>query len=159
MRPLAVAVASGVITQVGSENFVGTATIAKVIGCWFSVNVGAQMIIFPKIIIFIQTLNTAISLSSTSSAPSFFNIVIPEVGDGKSMEYVKVAADFCPVAVVTEISDRQSVKSHAIVDTFHFVTVMESADARVNFVWDSFVGKFVIGPRMIVIMGNLFLLF
>ena len=59
-----------------------------------------------------------------SATFSLFNIVITEVSDGKPMKFVGVAADFCPVAVVTKMSDRQSVKSLAVlVDSFHVVTV------------------------------------
>ena len=58
VRPLAVAVASGAITQVGRENFVGTVAITKVMGCGVSVKVGAQVILFPKIIIFATVTQT-----------------------------------------------------------------------------------------------------
>ena len=44
VKPLAVAVAFGAITQVGKKNFVGTAAIAKIMDCWLSMKVGAQMI-------------------------------------------------------------------------------------------------------------------
>ena len=58
-----------------------------------------------------------------SATFSLFNIVITEVGDGKSMKFVKVAVDFCPVVVVTE-SDRQPMKFLAVaVDSFLVVTV------------------------------------
>ena len=130
VRPLAVAVASGAITQVGRENFVGTVAITKVMGCGVSVKVGAQVILFPKIITFATVTQTpdcitGICMSSMKLvSPSFFKIVITEVSDGKSMGFVEVAADFCPVAVVTNMSDRQSVASLAIaVDSFHDVTV------------------------------------
>ena len=122
VRSLAVAVVSGAITQVGRENFVGTVAIAKVMGCGVSVKVGSQVILFPKIITFATVTQTpdcitGIFLSSNKS-------VVPEVADGKSMKIVEVLADFCPIAVVIEVSDRQSVKSLTVaVDSFHVVTV------------------------------------
>ena len=101
VRSLAVAVASGAITQVGRENFVGTVAIAKVMGCGVSVKVGAQVILFPKIITFATVTQTpdcitGICLSSMKLvSPSFFKTVITKVSNGKSIGFFEFAADFC----------------------------------------------------------------